>query len=79
MTSTEPDLDDLVAQYRKRAISRFDPATLLWLAALPEWTRPLARRVGLGPADLDVLFGKVDWFKLYGYETATDALNGPEL
>src|SRR5207253_2565335 len=41
--------DAAVARPRRRRIGRFPPDTLLWLAALTEWTDRLAARVGLPP------------------------------
>ncbi|MBC3191821.1 hypothetical protein H7X46_12180 [Pseudonocardia sp. C8] len=43
------DLDEQVAAFRRRRLSRFAPDTLLWLAALPEWTGPLAAAAGFPP------------------------------
>ncbi|MGD9525771.1 MAG: protein kinase, partial [Pseudonocardia sp.] len=55
-------LDEIEAEFRRRRIARFAPATLLWLAALPEWTDQRAAAVGFPPGDesLDVLLDRLD-------------------
>ena len=50
-TSASVDLDALEVQFRRRLLTRFAPKTLLWLAALPEWTDQLAAAVGFPPGD----------------------------
>jgi hypothetical protein len=39
-------LDELRAAARRERLSRFDPQSLLWLAAVPEWPLPLALALG---------------------------------
>jgi hypothetical protein len=55
------DLDALSAQLSQQRLERFDPAVLLWLAALPEWSHPLAKAVGVpdGSESLDQLVSRL--------------------
>jgi hypothetical protein len=42
----DDDLSELEDRFRRRQMSRFAPETLLWLAAMPEWTDRLASSAG---------------------------------
>ena len=45
------DWSALESQFRRRQMSRFPPETLLWLAAVPEWTDRLASAAGFPTGD----------------------------
>lgn len=55
----DADIAAFKAEFRRHQLSRFARDTLLWLAALPEWTDQLAAAVGFPTADESESFSEL--------------------